>query len=140
MPVLTVHVLGDPQTQGSIAFKGMRRGKPILTHDKAGLPAWRALVTRLARAAASSQGLTGPLDEPVRVLYAFRVPRPARPRFKAAATKPDLDKLARAVSDSLEDAGVLAQDSRIVRMDLAKDYATEEHPAGVSIMVEWGDL
>ena len=41
-----------------------------------------------------------------------------------ADTKPDLDKLTRAVLDSLTDAGVFTDDSRVVWLNVAKVAAT----------------
>lgn len=114
----------------------MRGNKPILTSDNANLAGWRATVTATARAALSADWR--PLDEPVRVSCDFWLPSPARPRWWLPAVKPDLDKLVRAVLDSLADAGVLKNDSRVVEFGLTrKRYADAEHPPGVAVVVEW---
>ena len=136
--MLSFTALGKPEPQGSIAFKGMRGGKPILTSDNAQLKPWRAVVAMAARQAAGDSW--EPLDEPVRVSAAFYLPRPLRPRWLVPATKPDVDKLTRALLDSLADAGIVANDSRVVEFGwLLKRYASDANPAGVQVLVEWGD-
>jgi Holliday junction resolvase RusA-like endonuclease len=127
---------GTPRPQGSIAFKGMRGNKPILTSDNVNLAGWRAQVTAAARAALPSDWT--PLDEPVAVSLDFRLPAPQRRRWWLPAVKPDLDKLIRAVLDSLADAGVILNDSRVVEFGRTRKlYADEEHPPGVAVVVEW---
>ena len=49
------------------------------------------------------------------------LPRGRRPVTKVYAdTKPDLDKLTRSVLDSLTDAGIFTDDSRVVAIDACK--------------------
>lgn len=134
-----------PQPQGSVAFKGMRKGKggrkptAILTSDNAQLKAWRAIVTNAARAALP-EGWE-PLDEPVRVSAEFRMKSPLRPTYALPATKPDADKLLRSILDSMADAGVYTQDSRVAQFgQVDEKYADWANPAGVFVRVEWGDL
>lgn len=127
---------GTPRPQGSIAFKGMRGNKPILTSDNVNLSGWRAQVTAAALVALPPRWQ--PLDEPVAVACDFYLPSPARPRWWLPAVKPDLDKLVRAVLDSLADAGVLKNDSRVVEFGRTRKlYADELHPPGVAVVVEW---
>lgn len=130
---------GTPRPQGSIAFKGMRGNKPILTSDNSSLAGWRAVVTARAREALPPGWQ--PLDEPVRVSCDFRLPSPQRRRWLLPAVKPDLDKLIRAVLDALADAEVYVNDSRVVEFGRTRKlYADELHPAGVEVVVEWGEL
>lgn len=69
------------------------------------------------------------------------MPRQQRPRFSLPATKPDVDKLIRAIADSMADALVYVNDSRIVQLgQMDTEYADQDHPAGVFVRVEWGDL
>lgn len=114
----------------------MRGKKPILTSDNVNLAGWRAQVTAAALAALPTGW--SPLDEPVAVACDFYLPPPQRRRWWLPATKPDLDKLVRAVLDSLADAGVLINDSRVVEFGRTRKlYADELHPPGVAVVVEW---
>lgn len=134
-----------PQPQGSLAFKGMRKGKAggketaILTSDNDLLKPWRLIVTNAARRALPD-GWT-PLDEPVRVSAEFRMKRPQRPTYALPGTKPDADKLLRSILDSMADAGVYTQDSRVAQFgQVDEKYADWANPVGVFVIVEWGDL
>jgi Holliday junction resolvase RusA-like endonuclease len=134
-----------PQPQGSLAFKGMRKGKAgkkptaILTSDNDQLKPWRLIVATAARIALPADWAT--LDEPVRVSAEFRMKELQRPRWLLAATKPDVDKLLRAIFDSMADAGVYTQDSRVAQIgQVDQKYADWANPAGVFVRVEWGDL
>ena len=128
---------GIPTTEGSHKYVGHRGGRPIVAHDNPRLAAWRTLVTRDARNAAHTAEWHTPHDGPVAVEAHFYLPRPKRPRFpNHAATKPDLDKLARAVGDALAaPSGPLTEDSRIVTWILTKQWATDSQPPGVHIIV-----
>jgi len=66
-------------------------------------------------------------DEPIHlVLHFYLPPQQTRPR---ADTKPDLDKLVRAVMDALE-GHLYTEDSRIVSLSCRKD---RQRPTGVDI-------
>lgn len=96
------------------------------------LPAWRKAVTAAARAVAPKQ----PLDCPVSVEAHFYLPKPKKPRFNVPATQQgDLDKLCRAVGDSLEQAGVLKNDARITTWHATKHYAGPQGP-GATITIK----
>lgn len=128
---------GVPAPEGSHKYVGYRGGRPVVTHDNPRLAAWRTLVTRDARNATHTAGWDTPHDGPVAVEAHFYLPRPKRPRFTDhAATKPDLDKLARAVGDALAaPGGPLAEDSRIIAWALTKSWATDGQPPGVDVIV-----
>lgn len=95
------------------------------------LTQWRTKLTTAALAAALAAGVSVPYDGPVAVEARFYVKKPQRCRSRLferfAATRPDLDKLQRALGDALAPAknalGVLAEDSRIVKWDSEKRYA-----------------
>jgi Holliday junction resolvase RusA-like endonuclease len=53
--------------------------------------------------------------------------------------KPDLDKLQRTVLDALVVAGVLVDDSRVVRVNAGKSYAFEHDMPGVKVEVKEAD-
>ena len=134
-------VEGTPEPQGSSrAF--MHKGRPIITSANRKLRPWRA---RLDASFSARVGDRTPMLGPVSVTMTFRMPRPKShtgangltPSAAAAApdTRPDVDKLARAVNDALTTAGVLHDDSQITRIIAAKRYADpHEHP-GVTVAV-----
>lgn len=128
---------GIPAPEGSHKYVGYRGGRPVVAHDNPRLAGWRTIVARDAKAAALAVGWTQQHDGPVAVEAQFYLPRPKRPRFPDhAATKPDLDKLARAVGDALAaPGGVLAEDSRIVTWALTKQWAFDGQPPGVHVIV-----
>ena len=97
------------------------------------LPAWMRAVTQEA----TKTGQGEPIDAPVSVYMHFYLPKPKRPRYDAPAVKPDVDKLSRAVLDSLEAAGVLTNDSRVTLLRATKHYATDATPPGAEIAIHW---
>lgn len=127
-PVLDVFVPGVPQPQGN--HRVSRAGYTYEANPK--LKPWRDAVALIARRAWLGRA---PLDQPVAVDVFFAMPRPKRPKFPRPATKPDADKLQRAIGDALETAGVVANDSRIVMWRSSKVYAGGDQPAGARIIV-----
>jgi Holliday junction resolvase RusA-like endonuclease len=95
---------------------------------KAPLRKWRDSI----RAATMARHEGEPLDGPITVALAFQLVPPKRPRWWAPAVKPDLDKLIRAVLDSLSTTkdrktkasirGVITDDARIIHITAAKAY------------------
>lgn len=128
---------GNPAPEGSHKYVGHRGGRPIIAHDNQLLTAWRTLVARNARNAAHTTGWDTPHDGPVAIEAHFYLPRPKHPKFPDhAATKPDLDKLARAIGDALAAPGSpLSEDSRIVTWILTKHWASDSQPPGVHVTV-----
>lgn len=114
-PIATFQVAGTPAPQGSKKHVG--RG--IMVESSKKLPAWRAtLKTHLTQEWAGN----APLDTPLEVTATFYMPRPKRPRFPKPAVHPDTDKLCRDLGDSLEQSGVVANDSRITTWHASKKY------------------
>ncbi len=135
--MITFTIPGEPVTQGSMAAV-LRRGKPVAIHskrrsrigrDRESIESWpRACeVSRAERDARIP-----PIDGPVEVVATFALPRVKQPRCAYPDTKPDLDKLCRALGDALEGVVVL-QDSRIVRWSAAKVWTDEEPGVRVSV-------
>ena len=136
MDSFSFFVPGEPITEGSTrAFASGQR--VVVTHDRGPeLDAWRIKVAHAAEAAAQAAYWEPRYDGPVEVWAEFRLPRPKT--RKHAQTKPDLDKLQRAVGDALapyKRPGVLRDDSRIVAWSAVKRYADDAHPAGVTVRV-----
>jgi Holliday junction resolvase RusA-like endonuclease len=134
-------VTGTPEPQGSSrAF--MHKGRPIITSANKKLRPWRA---RLDSSFRARVGERTPMIGPVAVSMTFRMARPKShtgahgltPSATGAApdTRPDVDKLARAVNDALTTAGVIYDDAQITRIIAAKrDADPHEHP-GVTVAV-----
>jgi Holliday junction resolvase RusA-like endonuclease len=132
-------VEGTPEPQGSSrAF--MHKGRPIITSANRKLRPWRA---RLDASFRARVGDHTPMIGPVSVTMTFRMPRPKShtgsngltPSASEASpsTRPDVDKLARAVNDALTTAGVISDDSQITRMIAAKRYADPHEAPGVTV-------
>ena len=140
MDSFSFFVPGEPITEGSTkAFTSGQR--VVVTHDRGReLDQWRLKVAHTAQAAAHAAYWEPRYDGPVEVWAEFRLPRPksAPKARKHAQTKPDLDKLQRAIGDALapyKRPGVLRDDSRIVGWSAVKRYADATHPAGVMVRV-----
>lgn len=119
MSALTFTVPGAPRGKGRPRF--FRRGPGIGTFTDDKTAAYENLV---ALAAAQAHGGAEPLDGPLAVSLTFVLPRPksAPKRVTMPATKPDLDNLVKAVLDGCNQAGVWADDSRVVVLTAHKVY------------------
>jgi Holliday junction resolvase RusA-like endonuclease len=131
-----LHVHGTPSPQGSKTAY-IRHGRAIVTEGgsqagRASHAAWRQAVATAARdwQQANDQKL---LDEPVRLSVVFYLLKPRSvPKYKQhPTTKPDLDKLIRAVLDSL--TGILLRDDSLVVMIAAEKTYGDPPGAVISI-------
>lgn len=68
-------------------------------------------------------------------MLAFLLPAPIRSRGDGATTRPDLDKLTRAVFDALTDAHIWHDDAQVVGLVATKRYAPPDKPLGVRIAI-----
>ena len=140
---LNVVTVGVPAPQGSKRHVGNGRMIESSRHVKP----WRESI-RAAALAAMGEGWT-PLDGPVVVDLTFLMPRPKghygtgrnagalRPSAPAShTTKPDLDKLVRAVLDALTSAGVWHDDSQVWGIAATKEYADHLTPRLVAQITE----
>lgn len=128
MTPLRIVVHGTPASQGSKTHKG---GGRMVESDKA-LPAWRAAV-KVAAQVAAGPGWE-PIDGPVKVSGEIRIRKPKSTKFPDYPAGPkDADKLMRAIGDSLESAGILTNDARIVHWDVRKVWATTTPGADITI-------
>lgn len=146
-----IYIHGNPVTEGSVKACVSRSGKLIVTHDRdRELKAWRLNIAANAYRACKDLGWELPLDEPVAIRCCFYLPKPKRARFGESATKPDLDKLMRAVGDALAPGHsktcdettyltqrytVLVDDSRIVDWHARKIYANQSRKPGAWIEI-----
>lgn len=117
--MIAFEVAGKPEPQGSArAFTNPKTGKAIITSDNPQLKSWRNAVAAAASGAMAGREL---LRGPIQLTVEFGMPRiqshfgrhgllPSAPVFHT--TKPDVDKLLRAVQDSLT-ATVFGDDSQV---------------------------
>lgn len=132
---LSFDVTGMPAPQGSKRHVG----NGIMVESSKRLPSWRADVAAAAQAA--HQGRP-PITGSVRLHVNFRFAMPqARPKatrdvgFAPKTTRPDIDKLVRAVCDALTDAGVLASDAVVWHLHATKVEVIGW--SGAEIAVSW---
>ena len=130
-------VIGLPTPQGSKqAF--VRGGRAVVVDagsqtSRNKHAEWRASVARRAQEARNgADSLTGPVAVEMRFWMPSVKSDPHRVRH---VTTPDLDKLIRAVLDSLTNSGIIADDSLVYSVDASKFYARDGHWTGVSIVV-----
>lgn len=133
---MSVFVAGTPAPQGS---KRVFNGHVVDVNPRA-LKEWRELVAHEAQ----RYGVQRIETEPVQITLDFYFSRP-KAHFRAngqikdsaphyPATRPDIDKLARAVLDALTGVA-FRDDAQVARLDVRKRYADND-PTGVR--VAWG--
>lgn len=129
---IRIVVYGTPAPQGSKKFVGIAKGsgRGIMVESSAKVKPWRQDVKAAALAARNG---ASPLDGPLLARVVFTLPKPAsapKRRRTYPDKKPDLSKLCRALEDALADAGVIADDARIVAYSrLAKVFPNEDPEA-----------
>jgi crossover junction endodeoxyribonuclease RusA len=128
-------VFGTPQPQGSArAFLSKDGRRPIITSDNARLKPWRQELAWVAvDAMQKGQQQKAPRGVPisVRLAFYFEKPKSARKSAHWKITKPDLDKLLRAVLDAL--TGIAYEDdSQVCECQLGKAFGA---PARVEVLI-----
>jgi Holliday junction resolvase RusA-like endonuclease len=126
-----IFIEGNPRPQGS--KKAFARGKTIvLVEANKELPAWREHMTKMLQLKQLEE--TQPFTTAVNVALTFWLPRPKSVKRQYATGTYDIDKLTRAVLDSITKAGVWRDDSDVVDLTVRKTYA-DTHEAGVLISI-----
>ena len=108
---------GRPAPQGSKSYKGNQR----FVESSKYLPAWRKAVKN-GVAAANDGSL---FEVPVALKIVFYMERPKNPKFHRPGTPPDLDKLVRAVGDSLTGT-IIKDDALIVELWASLHWAKDK--------------
>lgn len=129
MSELRFTAYGTPRPQGS-AKAFVRGNRAFITSDNAKLKPYRHTLTQVALENASQMGLATPLcargiPVEVSILWTIAKPKSKAKRVTEITTKPDIDKLARAVLDALTGVG-FEDDSQVVKANLSKQYGTPE--------------
>lgn len=92
------------------------------------LPEWRQALYK------AFKGLGITFEDAVTVEATFYIPRAKTNKRPHATTKPDADKLQRALGDALTQAGTIRDDSYITRWIVDKKYADDTEP-GLKITI-----
>lgn len=122
------HIPGMPIPQGSKkAIPHSKSGRIILIDDNPALKQWRQTITQIATPHAG----TYRAHEPLGIIAHFHLPRPKTVRRDTPTTKPDLDKLTRALLDGITDAGVWVDDGQVISVTATKRYGEP----GVSVSI-----
>ncbi len=129
MAELTLSVIGDPASQGSHAIMNGR----IVQVNSSKHKAWRSAVHNAALEAMPADWQ--PIDEACELQVIFFMPKPKSVKRELPTVSPDLDKLVRAIGDSLQSSGVVTDDSRFCRISARKVYAQGIEP-GATITVK----
>ena len=135
-PAITFRVASVPVPKGSMrAF--VRGHRAILTSDNRSLKGWEALVRHQAQ-----QHVHALAPGPMAITLAFALPRtkslPKRSE-RPHLTKPDLDKLARAVLDALTGVA-FNDDAQVTQLACKKRYALEGEQPGVLVTLTQAGL
>lgn len=125
---LMVKVYGRPAPKGSLRVVGRGKYRNVI-EDNPATEAWRALVARAGRAWYTAGKLTEPIEGPVVAYLTITLDRPgtvtatSRPwPTKRSPGHGDVDKLARAILDGLQDAKVYDDDAQVVELIARKAY------------------
>ena len=126
--MLKLFIPGTPRPQGSKTAY-VRGGRAVMVEANKNLPEWRQAVYEALKASGVK------FDDAVTVMATFYLPRPKTNRRNRMTTKPDVDKLQRAIGDCLTKAGTIVDDSYIVCWQASKHY-DDDLPSGVSLVIE----
>lgn len=120
-------VFGKPEPQGSTrAFLPKGSTRPIITSDNPKLKSWRQELSKAAIAACvDCEGW--PLESriPVQVALQFFFKPPQKTNGKEKTTRPDVDKLMRAVLDGMTGI-VYHDDSQVAHAQISKIFGIPE--------------
>ena len=126
----------EPRPQGSKKYVGSRRTAagnniPLIIEASPGLPVWRKAVSDAVVQAMHDSGDLSKFEGPVKVEAVFYVTRKRTVTRDLPTVPPDVDKLSRALLDSLKP--VWKDDSQVVRLEVSKKYATGQPGVAVTI-------
>lgn len=120
---MLIIVYGRPRPKGSMRSFGKGR----MVEQVEGSGDWRANVYGAARRVKLNTGWTYPRPTAVEVYVKlfFDPPQAKHPRRPTTRTSGDIDKLLRNILDALTDAGVVQDDSQVVKVGAEKYYCGE---------------
>lgn len=124
-------VAGDPRPQGS--KKAFSRGTHIvLVEANKNLPAWREHMKQQFQMKMLEFDTS--FDTATSISLVFWLKRPKSVKRQFATQTYDIDKLTRAVLDSLTQGGVIKDDSYVIDLTVRKNY-DDLHESGVLVTV-----
>lgn len=136
---IALTIVGIPQPKGSkTAF--VRGGKAVLVEGaspqaRGNFASWREAVERECRDYIKKHRMAA-LAEPVSISARFRFPMLASDKYRTAhCTKPDIDKLERALYDALVSGGLLVDDCWIWSTMVSKRHCIGDEPPGATVVV-----
>ncbi len=123
-------VIGKPQPQGSTrAFIPKGWDRAIITSANKNLKPWRKEVYDAAKLAMNGKELeTGPIM--VQINFFFARPKSTKLSVFYKITKPDIDKLARGVLDSLTGT-CFKDDSQVVFLQADKNFSDNKEEGAI---------
>ena len=138
---VVLEVFGIPQPQGNkTGFYNKKTQRVVLVEGRrpearAAFHSWRDGVEDAARRIQEQHELAL-CNVPCKLTIVFRLPKPksAPKRRLWPDSRPDIDKLTRAVADALTGT-LISDDSRICQLDITKVFAGER-PPGATITLE----
>lgn len=137
--VFTCFVPGTAKPQGSARAFMPKGGKfPVVTSANPKLKPWRAAMTAAFHYKRHQLKHTT-FAAPCKIDAVFFMPQNGasiREKRIWTAVKPDLDKLQRALCDSLKDAGVYVDDSQVCMIKCVKRYSALDKVPGVYVVVK----
>lgn len=128
--ILVIHVYGIPQAQGSMrAFLIKGQNRPIVTYDNKKTKPWKQEISGTAKALMAKEKLERCEKGEIHIScrFFFEKPKSTPARVTAKVTKPDVDKLARAVLDSLTGI-VFRDDAQVTSLAASKAFCGTESP------------
>ena len=140
--ILQFQVFGVAQSKGNHkAYQGRGMHFPIITESNRSVASWQQLVAEAASHAMQQRPIEQRrlLTAGVRVSLAFYLPRPKkwhkRGVFVPHCTRPDVDRLTRAVLDALTHVA-FQDDKQVTELVAGKYYADVDGAARVDVRVE----
>lgn len=134
--MIEIIVYGCPAPQGSKKFVGTtKEGRGLLVESSKKVKPWRQDVKAAALQFRCDHPMPFSLDGPLEVQMVFTLPKPdsaPKKRRTWPDRKPDVSKLARSTEDALTDAGLWADDARVVAYTLLAKVFPDEHPMALS--------
>lgn len=133
MSELRFFVAGTPIPQGSKSARVVH-GRAMLYDDNPHLANWRQTVAKITKAVVERNAWLPPHHVRAELAFYFDRPKSVPLKRPYPNVKPDLDKLVRAVFDSITGLAV-TDDAVIVRLTAGKDYTTANAQPGVNIRI-----
>ena len=120
-----------PQGSKTVAQGG---GKVWLRDANPKLKRWRETVTaQVLEQMQANEYEQFQAHAPIRAILLFQLPKPKSVNREYPTVKPDIDKLTRAIFDSLEAANVMPGDQQITSVHASKYYCAENDTPKVYI-------